>query len=309
MIQKLKLYDHFESYLIALFNRLDKPAIQNRLLLGQILSQQVRATTHVDSLSDVEFKIFSQHNEDGIIQYLIYRVPISVKIFIEFGVEDYRESNTRFLLMNNNWKGLIMDSQSKYISRIQSYDFYCQRDLKAVQAFVTRDNINDLFRNHGLTGDIGLLSIDIDGNDYWVWDAISTVQPRIVICEYNSVFGKDLAVTIPYDSDFFRTKAHYSNLYFGTSLKALCILAEKKGYQFAGADSSGSNAFFVRNDVAQNISHYTCEEGFVQSVARESRNPQGRLTYISGSDRIKLIANKKVFDVLAQKEVLIKELI
>lgn len=307
MIQKF--YDRLESFLIAFFNRLDKPALQNRILLGQILSQQVRKTTSVNRLSEVEFKIFSQHREDGIIQYLIHHVPISHKTFIEFGVEDYRESNTRFLLMNDNWKGLIMDSQRKYISRIQSYDLYWQHDLKAVQAFITKDNINDLCREHGFIGEIGLLSIDIDGNDYWVWNSLTAIQPRIVICEYNSVFGKDLAITIPYNPDFFRTKAHYSNLFFGTSLKALCVLAEKKGYKFAGSDSSGSNAFFVRNDVAQNIAHFTCEEGFVQSVARESRDSRGHLTFISGSDRINLIANEKVFDVLSQKEVLIKELI
>jgi hypothetical protein len=123
------------------------------------------------------------------------------------------------------------------------------------------------------------------------------------------VFGKDLAVTIPYDAEFNRTKAHYSNLYFGTSLRSLCLLAEKKGYLFAGSDSSGTNAFFVRNDVAQNIPQRTCEEGYVEGISRESRDTRGHLTFISGNDQIKLIADKKVFDVLSQKEILIKEII
>ena len=207
MIQKF--YDRLESFLIAFFNRLDKPALQNRILLGQILSQQVRKTTSVNRLSEVEFKIFSQHREDGIIQYLIHHVPISHKTFIEFGVEDYRESNTRFLLMNDNWKGLIMDSQRKYISRIQSYDLYWQHDLKAVQAFITKDNINDLCREHGFIGEIGLLSIDIDGNDYWIWERITTdfLSPSIVILEYNSILGNRLAITIPYTENFVRRKA------------------------------------------------------------------------------------------------------
>lgn len=307
MIQKL--YHLFESFLVKYFNRLDKPVIENRILLGQILSQQVKSVDQVKSLADVEFKIFSQNNEDGIIQYLISHVPISNKIFIEFGVGDYRESNTRFLLLYNNWKGLVIDSEKKFVSRIHSYDFYWRHNLTAIEAFITKNSINDLFKNNGFAGDIGLLSIDIDGNDYWVWEAITVIQPRIVICEYNNVFGKDVAVTIPYNESFNRNKAHYSNLYFGVSLKALCLLAEKKGYKFAGSDSSGTNAFFVRNDIANNIVQRSSEEGFVQGAARESRDTNGRLTYVSGNDRIKLIANEKVFDVLTQKEVILKDLI
>jgi hypothetical protein len=304
-----KLYTLFESSLIALLNRLDKPAIENRLLLGQILSQQVKSASPIDSLTEIEFKIFSQNREDGIIQYLISHVPITNKIFIEFGVGDYRESNTRFLLLYNNWKGLVLDSEKKFVSRIRSYDFYWRRNLTAIQAFITKDIINNLFKDLGFTGDIGLLSIDIDGNDYWIWDAITIVQPRIVICEYNNVFGNDLAVTIPYNAEFNRTKAHYSNLYFGTSLKALYLLAEKKGYVFAGSDSSGTNAFFVRNDVAQYIPHRTCEEGYIQGTARESRDMQGQLSYVSGRDRIRLIANEKVFDIITQQEVVLQEVL
>ncbi len=304
-----KLSNFFESFLVTLFNRLDKPALENRLLLGQLLSQQVRTATHVNNLSEVEFKIFSQNREDGIIQYLISHVSIPNKIFIEFGVGDFRESNTRFLLLHDKWKGLVMDSEKKYVSRIRSYDFYWKHDVTAIQAFITRNNINDLFKEHGFTGDIGLLSIDIDGNDYWVWDAVTIIQPRIVVCEYNSVFGKDLAVTIPYFAEFNRTDAHYSNLYFGASLRALCLLAERKGYIFAGSDSSGSNAFFVRNDVARNIPQRTCEEGYVQGIARESRNAHGQLTYVSSKARIDLIAKEKVFDIITQREVVLQELL
>ncbi len=297
-----------QNLLIKLFNRLDKPAIENQILLGQLILNVHKSITNPRSLSEVEFKIFSQHREDGIIQYLIRCVPIENKIFIEFGVGDYRESNTRFLLMNNNWKGLIIDCEEKYISRIKTFDFYWKFDLTAIQSFVNRDNINELFVKSGFQGDIGLLCIDIDGNDYWIWDAITVIQPRIVVCEYNSVFGKDFAITIPYDPNFNRTKAHYSNLYSGCSLKALCILAEKKGYKFVGSDSSGKNAFFVREDVANNVSSCKCEEGYIESVARESRDKKGRLSFISGSERLKYIANKKVIDIVTGREMFISEL-
>ena len=100
-------------------------------------------------------------------------------------------------------------------------------DLKPVPAFVTAENINTLIRDNGFAGEVGILSIDIDGNDYWVWKAISCVQADIVICEYNSRFGSERAVTIPYDPNFYRTEAHSSNLYFGASIRALTLLGQK----------------------------------------------------------------------------------
>lgn len=304
----MPMIKYLQNLLIKLFNRLDKPVIENRILLGQLLINAQRTITKPVSLSEVEFKVFSQHREDGIIQYLLRFVPIENKSFIEFGVGDYRESNTRFLLVNNNWKGLVIDSEKKFISRLKTYDFYWQYDITAIQAFINRENINELFVKNGFQGDIGLLSIDIDGNDYWVWDAITVIQPRIVICEYNSVFGKNHAVTIPYDQNFNRSKAHYSNLYYGCSLKALCILAEKKGYVFVGAETSGTNAFFVRKDVAQNLKVYQCDNGFIENVARQSRDKKGRLSLISGIERLKCIADKKVIDILTGKEISVSEL-
>jgi hypothetical protein len=306
MLNNIRIW--FENIFVKLFNRIDKPVIENRILLGQILSQKTKQIDKPTALADVEFKIFSQHREDGIIQYLISHIPIENKTFIEFGVEDYRESNTRFLLMNNLWKGLVFDSEKKYISRIRTSDFYWKFNLTAEQAFITKDNVNELFEKFGFKGDIGLLSIDIDGNDYWVWEAITVIQPRIVICEYNSVFGKDYAVTIPYNPNFNRTKAHYSNLYFGASMKALCFLAEKKGYYFIGADSSGTNAFFVREDLAQNVPRTTCDDGFIEKIAREARDSKGALTFISGEACKKIIENMIVLEITSGKEICIRDL-
>jgi hypothetical protein len=158
-------------------------------------------------------------------------------------------------------------------------------------------------------GDIGLLSIDIDGNDYWVWQAINVISPRIVICEYNSVFGRNNPVSVPYGEQFNRTVAHHSNLYFGASLKALCLLGEQKGYVFVGSNSAGSNAFFVRKDFALNVSAMDCQTGYVKSKFRESRNERGHLTYVSGNDRIKLIENLRVIDVEQHNEKSVKDII
>ncbi len=282
---------------------------QSRILTAKLLIKDIHNTQRYPrKLSDIGFKVFSQWDEDGIIQFLIAKVPIENNIFIEFGIEDYRESNTRFLLMNNNWRGLIMDSDPANIKKIQSSEIYWRHDLSAVQAFVTRQNINRLIQTQGMNGDIGILSIDIDGNDYWIWEAIDIVSPRIVICEYNSIFGSKEAVTIPYDENFNRLEAHFSCLYFGASLRALCILAERKGYIFVGSSIDGSNAFFARHDVAKKLKPLNYKDGYVLSKARQSKDKTGHLTYIRGGERIKLIAHLPVIDLLNNKRKLISDL-
>ncbi|MEA5559225.1 hypothetical protein [Nodularia spumigena] len=245
-----------------------------------------------------EFKVFSQWGEDGIIQMLLRHIKIPNKIFIEFGVENYTESNTRFLLVNDNWAGLVIDGSHEHISYIKQDSIYWQHNLKAVQAFIDRDNINKIIAENGIKGEIGILSIDIDGNDYWVWEAIDVVNPAIVITEYNSRFGKDKSVTIPYDPSFIRSRAHYSMIYYGASLKALCLLAEKKGYVFVGCNSAGVNAFFIRKDLKpDNIRELTLEEGYVAAKFRESRNQEGELIFLNMEEEQKILSSLPLWQV------------
>ncbi|MFM6747242.1 MAG: hypothetical protein ACKPJH_12790 [Dolichospermum sp.] len=249
--------------------------------LGRIEARQLE-TLNSKSIRDNEFRAFSQWGEDGIIQFLIRNVPINRKIFVEFGVQNYTESNTRFLLINNNWSGLVIDGGSEEISYIKNDPIYWQYNLKAVNSFITKDNINQIISDNGIQGEIGLLSVDIDGNDYWVWEAIDCINPAIVVSEYNFRFGANKAVTVPYDASFVRSKAHYSNIYYGASLKALCILADKKGYAFVGCNSAGNNAFFVRKDLKPDaINEITVQEGYVKGQFRESRDEKGNLLYLS----------------------------
>lgn len=249
------------------------------------------------SLQDYEFKVFSQNGEDGIIQFLINYLPIEQKIFIEFGVHNYIESNTRFLIKNNNWSGLVIDGSQKNINSIKSDPLYWQRNLKAECAFINRNNINDLIDKSGLHGDIGILSIDIDGNDYWVWQAIDCVNPRIVICEYNSLFGSSSKVSIPYDENFSYSKAHYSTLYWGASIGAFDYLANIKGYSLVGSNSNGNNIFFVRNDLLGSLQKMTPEEAYVKSTYRTSRDPQGSLTFLDMDQAFALIADLPLKEV------------
>lgn len=291
--------DYLEHVLLTARQELDR----NALLLGRLHAARVGKLGQIAALAEAEFKVFSQSGEDGIIQYLINKVPIGNDTFVEIGVEDYRESNTRFLLVNNNWRGLVVDNHEANIRRIRQDEVCIWHELHATCATATRENVNDVLEAAGFTGDIGLLSIDIDGNDYWVWEALETVSPRIVVCEYNSLFGSRHAVTVPYDPGFAREKAHFSFLYFGASLPALCRLAERKGYVFVGANSAGVNAFFVRKDVAGGVRARTASEGYRRSRIREARDQAGRLSFVSGDDRTALIQDMQVLDVESDRLV------
>ena len=180
------------------FSAMERMVQQLAIQLGQVISYRNAERTDI-GFHDAEFSTFSQWGEDGIIQYLLARTDLGDLSFVEFGVESYREANTRFLLMKDNWRGLIIDADSHHIEFIRQSQLAWRHDITAVSTFVTAGNINRLLLDNGKLGDIGLLSIDIDGNDYWVLKAITAVRPRIIICEYNSVFGSRRAVSVPYE--------------------------------------------------------------------------------------------------------------
>ena len=256
------------------------------------------------SLTDSEFKVFSQWGEDGIIQYLINKLPVKNKIFIEFGVEDYTEANTRFLLENDNWSGLVLDGSNKNIQSIHNSDLYWKYDLLAQEVFITKDNIDSLIEEYinsnKFSREIGLLSVDIDGNDYYVWNAIESIDPIIVICEYNWIFGNKLQLSVPYDESFVRTDKHHSNLYFGASIQALYDLAKNKGYEYVGCTKAGNDAFFVKKEFANKYIKElitTPLETFNEQKAKESRDEQGNLTFVRGSNRLNIIKDMEVVNL------------
>jgi hypothetical protein len=270
------------------------------LLEGRRAAWEVGKLPITTRLRRAGFGVFSQFDEDGIIQFLISHFEIKNQTFIEFGVEHYEESNTRFLLINDNWQGLVMDGSKENVDYIKNDRVSRKYDLQAECAFITRENINKLIRSSGFDHDLGLLSVDIDGNDYWVWEAIDSVQPRIVVCEYNSVFGLE-PVSVPYQADFQRTKAHYSNLYYGCSFTALTHLAAKKGYILAGSNLRGNNVFFVRKDIAGPFEGVDARSEYVSSHFREGRDQKGNLSYLRGAARRKAIAHLPVVDVITGK--------
>ncbi|MDW5266655.1 MULTISPECIES: hypothetical protein [Acidobacteriaceae] len=271
----------------------------SQLLQGRMACWQTRSREKIQSLQEIEFKVFSQWGEDGIIDWLIERaaIPVHLHTFVEFGVESYREANTRFLLENRNWRGLVMDGDPALAENLKRDPLFWRYDLTAKSAFITRENVNDLIESAGFSGEVGLLSIDVDGNDYWVWEAISVIQPVICVCEYNAVFGDLQAISVPYDPEFISSRSHFSHLYFGASIAALRSLAARKGYRFVGTTSAANDAFFIREDYAQRLDSALMNKVALASKNRSSRDRSGQLTHIGGIDRLKLISNMSVVKI------------
>jgi hypothetical protein len=305
--QLFSLGNNIDKNIVPVLKRQEKELENIKFLFGQMMAANIKSI-QPESFDDIEFKVFSQFGDDGIIQYLIKKLDIQNQSFIEFGVEDYQESNTRFLLMNNNWKGLVIDGDTDNINHIKEQDYYWKHTLTAVSSFVNKENINEIFITNRFINEIGILSIDIDGNDYWIWEAINSISPELVIIEYNNVFGKDLPITIPYNPTFYRTNAHYSNLYWGASLAALDFLANKKGYFLIGSNNAGNNAYFARKDKAGKIKQTNVISTYRESAIRESRNQDKSLSFLSGQDKIKEIAEMPVVNVITKDIFKLKDL-
>lgn len=279
-----------------------------KIAQGRILAE-LNANKKSTQLSDYEFRIFSQWGEDGIIQYLISKLAIKHKTFIEFGVEDFHEANCRFLLMKDNWSGFVVDGSARNIRQLRRSYFYWRHSLECKAAFITRENVDSILAESGFEKELGILSIDIDGVDYHVLSALQSWKPSIVIVEYNAVFGSARAVTVPYDRDFYRARKHHSNLYYGASLPAFRRLLVERGYVLVGTNSAGNNAFFVRKELLNDtVREAPLSECFRDSSFREARDLKSNLTFLTGAARRRAIADLPLIDVVSGETLRVRDL-
>jgi hypothetical protein len=300
MIKKIHKLLNRIAYLDLLYEKCSNDTKIPKINLGQIQAELNTKKKDITNLSDVEFQVFSQFGDDGIIQWLIGNLPIPHKTFIEFGVENYKESNTRFLLISNYWSGLVIDGDEQNIKSIRNQSIINFYDILPIQAFINKDNINQLINQARFNPEVGILSIDIDGNDYWVWKEINCINPIIVISEYNSLFGFNHPYTIEYKTDFVRGKSLPFNFY-GSSLLSLYNLSKDKGYTFIGCNSAGNNAYFIRNDFVKylNIKETKLEQGYRFSIFSECWDANG--IALRGTDKIKTIDNLPVFNTVTHQ--------
>lgn len=206
------------------------------------------------NIKDTGFRVFSQFEEDGMLLFIFSVIGMGNKTFIEIGSDDGINSNSANLVFNFGWHGLFIDGNKRSIDRGKKFygkhphpwayspKFACQ--------LVKRENINQIIKEAGFSGEIGLLSIDIDGNDYWIWDALEVVRPQVVIIETHNEFGFE-DIVVPYDSDYFFPGKH--PVYHGASPVAMTKLAKQKGYRLVGANELGFNFIFVKNGIADEL--------------------------------------------------------
>lgn len=279
-----------------------------KLLAAKTLVRQNQALKN-PTLAEVEFQAFSQFGDDGIIQHLIAKVKLkkSEFRFVEFGVEDYREANTRFLLLNNRWQGLVIEMDPQAVTQIWRQSLSWKYPLTAISGLITKKNIIRLITQAGFSADLGILSIDIDGNDYWIAnEVLSVIRPIILIVEFNLLWGERLAVTIPYQPNFYRFKGHFSGTYWGASLGALQYMAKQYGYVYVGCNSVGLNAYFVRQDRLGKLK--PDQTKVPKRTIRDSRDQNGQLDYLSLSACLRRISHLKLFNLKSGRLETIKGL-
>lgn len=211
-----------------------------------------RENNKVPVLRTTGFKLFSQFEEDGLLLTVFSLIGFTNRSFIEFGSDDGINSNAANLYYHHDFRGLFMDGNTKALDRGKY--FFKRHPNKQIgppvfkEAMINAENINQLIQDAGFEGEIGLLSIDIDGNDYWVWKAIDVVNPQVVIIETHNEFGMN-DIIVPYDPDYFYPGKHPD--YHGASPVAMTKLANHKGYRLVGANELGFNFIYVRNDLVQ----------------------------------------------------------
>ena len=196
--------------------------------------QELSSRAKIGNINLFERRIYSQNGEDGIIEVIFGAIGTTNKYFVELGVENGRECNTRHLLEEQGWHGLMIDCIDNNHPLIK-------------KEFITAENINDILMKYDVPERFDLLSIDLDYNDYWIWKAIKNYVPRVVVIEYNATHGPSESRVAEYEP-YHRWDG---TNYFGASLLALDRLAHLKGYVLVGCDSKGVNAFFVRNDLVE----------------------------------------------------------
>jgi hypothetical protein len=248
-----------EAELRRMKARIDERAALDKklqILLALSYRDRLRAGQASLPLSEVEFRTFSQNGEDGILQYIFAVIGTHDRRAVEICAGDGIECNTANLIINHGWKGLLVDGQKDLVRKgTRLYAMLADTFIRPptfVHAWITADNVNQIIQGSGFAGELDLLSLDLDGVDYWIWKAIDCVQPRVLVVEYNGLWSDRHAVSVPYRPDF-RLDFSRVPLYCGASLGAFVKLGHERGYRLIGCERNQVNAFFVRADVASDL--------------------------------------------------------
>jgi hypothetical protein len=194
------------------------------------------------ALGAAEMRVFSQNGEDGVLAEIFARLGTTNRYFVEFGIESGAEGNAVLLADALDWQGLFLEGDQAFFERLAA-KYANNPRVATVRAFVTAANFDALLTAAGVPTAPDLLSIDVDGNDYFLWESLQAFRPRVVVVEYNSSLAADESLVVKADAQGRRVWDGTS--YYGCSLGALVDLAARKGYRLAHCEMTGNNAFFV----------------------------------------------------------------
>ncbi len=244
-------------------------------------------------ISKQEAKVYSQNAEDGLLMFIMNEIGVENYSIVEIGIGDGKECNSRNLVENFGWNAWMIDGSA--LNVLEAEKFYANQIEEGTvvvhNSWVTKENIEETIKNLDVPVNIDILSIDIDGNDYWVWESIKSISSKVVIIEYNASFGPERSVTVPYDPEFDRFKKHNSGYYHGASLKALEKLGKEKGYSLICCDSKGVNAIFLKQDLINNTLLIE------QEVKHAYYSIKKRMLKMSAKDQFDLIKKLPLTDV------------
>jgi hypothetical protein len=279
-----------------------QPEISNlKFLLGQSSILSSRALSqNFNFLWDAEVKVYSQWGEDGILDYICETVGTSKPNVVEIGAGNFIECNSRFLAEFRGANVLLVDTRKDLTITAMNSSIYWKSQIIPHIEWVTPNNVNDIISiGKKEFGKIDILSIDLDGNDYWVLKSANLSDIDVLVVEYNAIFGSVRAVTIPRNDKFDRFSAHFSGLYYGASLRAFVNLLESKGYILLGTNRVGNNAFFIKHNLREKfkIAVPVNLDKFVDWRVRDSRDKDGRLSYLNKNDRVNIIGHLPLLEV------------
>jgi hypothetical protein len=265
------------EFVSLLESRLKDDAAAQKTLMQQYRLLAAKGNEWLPSMRDVGFRKYSQFEEDGILLYIFSLIPPINRTCVEICAGDGRQCNTANLIINHGWWGHLFDGNEQNVKVGEAF-FSNNRDTFAypprfTAVWITAEHVNDQIAQSGASGPIDLLSLDVDGIDYWIWKAITVVEPQVVVCETHNPIPPDKALTVPYDPAF----VFESENYRGASLAAMCKLGRDKGYRLIGTHRFGFNAFFMRNGVGEaffpEVAVASCVQDPFSELARRERWP------------------------------------
>jgi hypothetical protein len=263
MIRVIKniLKKPYRSFKSAFVEPQDKESMYQQIqrqIVNQYRLAKLNGQKPYHSISDAGFRCYSEYEEDGIILYILSMIGFKTKRVVEMCCGSGNECMATNLILNHGFDGYLFDGNQSNIELAKKF-FSSKKDCKLYppqisHSWITVENVNDSLRDVEATGEVDLFSLDIDGNDYWVWKAIEIIKPRLCVFETHNIIPSNLSLTIKYEPDFnCWSKQGHEQDYRSVSLAAMVKLCKVKGYRMIGAHRLGFNVFFLREDIEPDL--------------------------------------------------------